>query len=250
MIRRGCAGGGCDVTTADVEGWTRLSQTRLNELAADYPTLTVNIRSFRRGPWRATRPVIRGVRRRVPACWRRDRALWNCSSTLAPMRPSVCTPRCPASAATAPSLACDQRECVSAHPHTKARLCFQPLAIWSSSTSFRQYLADRRRRGNSAGFASPRTLSSCVIEFHVRAPPLRMSVGNDPAQPSSPLCAVTHRSTRLQENLTNYRLVMRCAARAVQTRLAIQIAAASEFRDGLCFVDLAPIKQSTTAAHA
>lgn len=51
------------------------------------------------------------------------------------------------------------------------------------------------------------------------------------------------------------RLVTLCGTGGVgKTRLAIQIASASELRDGLCFVDLAPITESgivaATAARA
>lgn len=131
--------------TADVEGSTRLSQTRLNELAADYPTLDQNISEAVAAHGGVTRPVDQEVGRvsssRSCVLATRSRALWNCSSQRWRLcgRVSVCTPAMSGCAATAPSPAPrSTRVRVCATSHTKARLCFQPpLAIWSS-TSFRQ----------------------------------------------------------------------------------------------------------------
>lgn len=131
--------------TADVEGSTRLSQTRLNELAADYPTLDQNISEAVAAHGGVTRPVDQEVGSGLVVAFLRAGDAIACAlelqlSTLAPMRPRVGVHTGDVRLrATAPSPAPrSTRVRVCATSHTKARLCFQPpLAIWSS-TSFRQ----------------------------------------------------------------------------------------------------------------
>lgn len=80
--------------TADVEGSTRLSQTRLNELAADYPTLDQNISEAVAAHGGVTRPVDQEVGSGLVVAFLRAGDAIACAlelqlSTLAPMRPRV-----------------------------------------------------------------------------------------------------------------------------------------------------------------
>nr|WP_242670102.1 LuxR family transcriptional regulator [Mycobacterium decipiens] len=102
-----------------------------------------------------------------------------------------------------------------------------------------------------------RVLQLCHPDLPYGFPPLRPSVvtrSNLPVQFTT-FVGRDAQIREVQELLAKYRLVtLRGDGGVGKTRLAIQIAAASEFRDGLCFVDLAPIADpdivSTTAAHA
>lgn len=130
--------------TADVEGSTRLSQTRLNELAADYPTLDQNISEAVAAHGGVTRPVDQEVGSGLVVAFLRAGDAIACAGTAAlnvGAYAAACRcahRRCPAARRRHHHRLRDQRVRVCATSHTKARLCFQPpLAIWSS-TSFRQ----------------------------------------------------------------------------------------------------------------
>lgn len=114
--------------TADVEGSTRLSQRS---------------------------------RRRVPACWRRDRVRFGTAALNVGAYAAACRcahRRCPAARRRHHHRLRDQRECVSARPRTR-RPDFAFSRHWRSGhrPASGKYLADRRRQVPPAGFASPRT---------------------------------------------------------------------------------------------
>ncbi|CKT08266.1 transcriptional regulator [Mycobacterium tuberculosis] len=131
--------------TADVEGSTRLSQTRLNELAADYPTLDQNISEAVAAHGGVTRPVDQEVGSGLVVAFLRAGDAIACAlelqlSTLAPMRPRVGVHTGDVRLrgdGTITGSAINESACLRDLAH-EGQICFQPpLAIWSS-TSFRQ----------------------------------------------------------------------------------------------------------------
>ncbi len=162
--------------TADVEGSTRLSQTRLERASGRLLTLDQNISEANRGPWRVTRPVDSGGGSGLVVAFTvlatRSRHGTAAQRWRLCGRVSVFTPAMSGCAATASGSAINEvRVCATSH-EDQTLLSAAALAIWSS-TSFRQAMADRRRPYPLRGLHRQSRLSSCVIEtYAMRFPPL------------------------------------------------------------------------------
>ncbi|SGC60268.1 transcriptional regulator [Mycobacterium tuberculosis] len=252
--------------TADVEGSTRLSQTRLNELAADYPTLDQNISEAVAAHGGVTRPVDQEVGSGLVVAFLRAGDAIACAlelqlSTLAPMRPRVGVHTGDVRLrgdGTITGSAINESACLRDLAHEGQTLLSAATGdLVIDQLPANTWLTDVGKYPLRGLHRQERVIQLCHRDLRNEFPPLRMSVGNRSSLPAQFTTFVGRDAqiNEVQEVLTNYRLVtLRGEGGVGKTRLAIQIAAASEFRDGLCFVDLAPIADpgmvSTTAAHA
>lgn len=252
--------------TADVEGSTRLSQTRLNELAADYPTLDQNISEAVAAHGGVTRPVDQEVGSGLVVAFLRAGDAIACAlelqlSTLAPMRPRVGVHTGDVRLrgdGTITGSAINESACLRDLAHEGQTLLSAATGdLVIDQLPANTWLTDVGKYPLRGLHRQERVIQLCHRDLRNEFPPLRMSVGNRSSLPAQFTTFVDRDAqiNEVQEVLTNYRLVtLRGEGGVGKTRLAIQIAAASEFRDGLCFVDLAPIADpgmvSTTAAHA